>query len=521
MSGFDSIVIGGGSNGLSAATILARAGQSVLVVDRAAVPGGAATTGDIVPGYRCSRMAHLLRDTGGPELAELDPNKHGLAFARRAVPTVALTEDGRHVVIDGDAVRFADGAPHPEAEAWAALRARLIRFADKLSPLMRKAPIRLKGADLGQTATLAGLGFGIRRMGKRDSREFLRVLLSNAYDVLNDELSDPLLTGAIALDAVMGGHVGPRSPGTVLTLLYRMINGGGVHIPRGGMGAVSDAMAASAGAAGVVFRYGAEVRSIDIDGDHVSGIVLETGERIGAARVLSSLAPVVTARLTGPSPFDADLLRRMRNIRTKGCAAKVNLALSKAPYFKGLDNQLSGARLVVAPSQDAMERAFNRAKYGELPEAPILEITVPSLVDPTLVDGNGHVLSAIVQYVPHGLKTGWDDGARDALGRVVIDTLDRHAPGLSETIIGREIITPTDVEATTGAPGGHWHHGEMAADQMLMLRPALGIDQYALPVDGLFLCGASTHPGGDVTGIPGRNAARAVLDAAKTGRNAA
>lgn len=521
MSGFDTIVIGAGSNGLSAATHMARAGQSVLIVDQAAGPGGAAMVGEIAPGYRCSRMAHLLRDTAAPELAELDLEKHGLRFARRNVPTVALDEGGRHVVIEGGTLRHADGSAHPEAETWATLHARLVRFADALGPLMREAPIKLKGSGLGQAASLARLGFGVRRMGKADSREFLRILLSNVYDLLNDDLNDPRLTGAIALDAVLGGHVGPRSPGTVLTLLYRLINGGAAHIPEGGMGALSNAMAASAETAGVVARYDARVQSIEIDGDRVTGVVLDTGERIAGARVISSLAPIVTAGLTGPGPFDADMLRRIRNIRAKGCAAKVNLALSKAPRFTGLPDDLASARLVVAPSQDALEQAFNRAKYGEMPENPVMEITVPSLVDPSLTDGDGHVVSAIVQYVPNGLKEGWDEATRHALGRLVADALDRFAPGLSDDIVASEILTPADIEAVTGAPGGHWHHGEMAVDQMLMLRPALGIDQYALPVAGLFLCGASTHPGGDVTGVPGRNAARAVLASLKRGRAAA
>lgn len=521
MSGFDTIIIGAGSNGLSAATHLARAGQSVLVVEQASGPGGAAMAGEIAPGYRCPRMAHLLRDIAAPELADLGLEEHGLRFARRDIPTVALDPEGRHVVIHRGTLRYADGALHPEAEVWSVLYARLVRFADKLSPLMRKAPIKLKGSDLGQAASLASLGFGVRRMGKEDSREFLRVLLSNVYDLLNDDLSDECLKGALALDAVLGGHAGPRSPGTVLTLLYRLINGGAAHIPVGGMGAVSDAMAASAHAAGVVLRYGARVQSINIDADRVAGLTLDGGETIGCGRVLSSLAPIVTGRLTGPGPFDADMLRRMRNIRTKGCAAKVNLALSEAPRFAGLSDELQGARLVVSPSQDGMERAFNRAKYGEMPVDPVMEITVPSLVDSSLVAGGGHVLSAIIQYVPYGLKAGWDDKTRETLGDVVVEALKRYVPGISNTIVAREVLTPADIEAATGAPGGHWHHGEMAVDQMLMLRPALGIDQYALPVEGLFLCGASTHPGGDVTGIPGRNAARAVLNIVKQGRAAA
>ena len=215
--------------------------------------------------------------------------------------------------------------------------------------------------------------------------------------------------------------------------------------------------------------------------------------------------------LAGVEHFDAEMIRRARNIRSKGCTAKVNLALSTAPAVSGISDDLHKGRLVHAPSLAAMEKAFNRAKYGELPDSPILEVTIPSLADPGLVEGGGHVLSAVVQYVPYTLKQGWNDESREALADIVVDCLEGFAPGLKASVVARHVMSPADIEAETGAPGGHWHHGEMIADQMLMLRPAPGIERYALPVEGLFLCGSSTHPGGDVTGIPGCNAAKASM----------
>ncbi|HAJ20833.1 MAG TPA: NAD(P)/FAD-dependent oxidoreductase, partial [Rhodospirillaceae bacterium] len=200
-----------------------------------------------------------------------------------------------------------------------------------------------------------------------------------------------------------------------------------------------------------------------------------------------------------------------RHIRTKGAVAKVNLALSEAPKISGLDDSLSAARWVMAPSMDALELGYNGAKYGRLPDDVIFEAVVPSLSDPSITTGNRHVLSAIVQYVPYGLQQGWDSNSNSDLGDRVIAALDKVAPGLADSVTAREVISPQDIEVETGAPGGHWHHGELIADQMLMMRPAPGMERYALPVSGLYLCGASAHPGGDVTALPGLNAANAVL----------
>lgn len=509
----DTIIIGAGHNGLAAAATLAKSGQSVLVLEKSSVPGGAATNGEIAPGVTVPRMAHLLYGLGRPEIDALQLKQCGLDFAAVAIPTVSLSDDGRHVVIDGNDARFADGTPHPDSAAFAALRQRMIRYADKLSTLMRKPPPKLTDADWRQAASLASFAFGVRRMGETDMREFLRVVLSNAYDTILDEIEDGPLAGAFGVDSVLGGQVGPRAPGTILTLMYRHVAGGTKSLPKGGMGAVARAFEKAAITAGASVRYDAAVSELVIENDAVRGVRLADGTEIAAPRVISSLDPKSTMLLAGVGHFDAEMLRRVRNIRAKGCTAKLNLALSRPPEFSGLDDRLHGGRLVYAPSIATLERSFNPAKYGELPTDPILEITIPTVSDRSLAPDGTHVLSVVIQYVPYALKQGWSDEARQNLTDTVVATLNRFAPGIADNIIAGDLLTPVDIERLTGAPGGHWHHGEMTADQMLMLRPSPGIDRYALPISGLFLCGASTHPGGDVTGVPGRNAAQAILSA--------
>ncbi|MDW3206193.1 MAG: NAD(P)/FAD-dependent oxidoreductase [Alphaproteobacteria bacterium] len=508
---YDTIVIGAGHNGLAAAILLAKQGKSVLVLEKNAVPGGMAANGEIAAGVAGPQLAHLLGGLGKSEIDALDLKRHGLNFAARSIPTVVLDEGGRHILLDGDDASFADGVSHPDAEAFRALRKRMARFGDKLATLTHRPPPRLDGLDLGEAASLAKLAFGIRGMGKADAREFLRVLLSNAYDAILDEIDDGPLAGALGIDAVMGGHIGPRSPGTVLTMMYRLIGGGARHVPQGGVGGALRAFEKSAQAAGAEIRCGAGVRAISVEDDRVTGVVLEDGSEIAAGSVLSSLDPRSTMMLAGPAHFDAEMVRRIRKIRAKGCTAKVNLVLDAAPRFAGLTAGHMAGRLLVTPSLDRMELAFNRAKYGELPDDPVLEVTIPTLSDPSLARDGKHIVSVVVQYTPYELKEGWSDKTRAALADIVIDTLARYDSGLGGHVVGTQILTPMDIERMTGAPGGHWHHGEMIADQMLMLRPAPGIDRYALPVGGLFLCGASCHPGGDVTALPGCNAARIVL----------
>ena len=507
---YDAVVIGAGHNGLTAAAVLVRAGRRVLVVEKGEELGGAAANYEIAPGFQAPRYAHLLPAPPARLERELDLAAHGLTYARRDLPTLALAEDGNHALIDDNRARLLSGAAHPDAAAFAALRDRLVRFAGALAGKLLETPPRFERPDWRELAGLAKLGLDIRRLGAADAREFLRVLLSNAYDVILDEMPDGPLAGAFALDAVMGGHTGPRSPGTVLALLYRLAQGGARHLPQGGMGAYCAALARAAEARGAEIRRRAPVSALAIENDRVTGLVLQGGERIVAPLILSSLDAQATLRLAGVEHFDAEAVRRIRQLRCKGVTAKVNLALSALPAFTGVEPDALAGRLVLAPSVQAFESAFDAAKHGELPAQPPLEAVIPSLSDPSLAE-DGHVLSVVVQYAPYHLKGGWTEAARVRLGATVIERLEAFAPGLRRLVMAQDVLTPVDIERDTGAAGGHWHHGEMAVDQMLTLRPVNGLGRYALPVGGLYLCGAAAHPGGDVIGAAGRNAARQAM----------
>ena len=508
---YDTIVIGAGHNGLAAATLLAKAGQSVLVLEKGAQPGGAVGVTTFKDGNSVPRYAHSSIALGRQEIADLGLSRHGLTGREAPLSTLLLSDDGRHVFLDGASVAYADGSAHPDAASFAALRNRLSRFADKLAPLMTAPPPQLEGGDWREMVGLAGLAFGIRRLGAVDSREFMRVLLSNVYDTVLDEMDDSPLAALLGVDAILGGRQGPRAPGTVLTLLQRLRNGGNRIVPKGGMGTVASAFVEAAREAGVTVRCHAGVAAVLSEDDRVTGVETDGGERITCGRVLSSLDPMTTMRLTGVGQFDAEDVRRVRKIRTRGAAAKVNLSLSAMPNFTGASEKQAAGRILTAQGLGDLELTYNAVKYGEMPETPIMEIVLPGRRDADM----GATLSAIVQYVPYDLEGGWTASAKKTLESRVLDRLEKFAPGLTASVQEAEVLTPVDIETETGAPGGHWHHGELIADQMLMLRPVPGMDRYEMPVSGMYLCGASTHPGGDVTGLPGCNAARQVLKGLK------
>jgi len=334
------------------------------------------------------------------------------------------------------------------------------------------------------------------------------------HDLLEDRFRLPLLKGALALDAVLGTNYGPRSPGTVLTLLYRAAaapGAGRLAQPRGGLGALSEALARAAVSAGAAIRTDAVVERVLVREDRAAGVRLASGEEIASHTVVSSADPKTTfLGLLGPQHLDAGFVRRVSQLRSRGLTAKLHLALAQLPEFPGLTPAALRGRLLVAPSSDYIERAYNHAKYNEFSSAPMLEATIPTLADPALAPSGRHVLSVIVQYAPYVLAGGWA-GQRQRFADLVIDTLARYAPGLRDCVLASELLAPADIEREFRISGGHWHHAELALDQFFMVRPVPGATQYRSPLPGLFLCGAGCHPGGGVMGLAGRNAAQALI----------
>ena len=370
-------------------------------------------------------------------------------------------------------------------------------------------------ANLTDRINLMKLGLGMKMLGKDDMSELLRLALINMYDVMEENFDNELLKGLLSFDGVLGAHMGPRSPNTVFAYLYRRI--GDIHgyngsaVVKGGMGALGAAMADSARASGVEIRSSSPVEQVNLADGRVSGVTLVGGEVINAPLVVSNVDPKTTfEKLVGFRNVETGVVRRVSQIRMRSNVAKLHIALDSLPQFTGLDEAGTGQRLVIAPSMDYIEKAFNSAKYGEHSAAPAMDISIPTLHDPTLAPAGKHVLSAIVQFAPYDLKGGWESN-KEAFKQRLIGLLSEYAPGIEGKIVASELLTPVDLEQEFHMKGGHWHHGEISLDQVMMMRPFPGATQYGTPVDGLYLCGAGAHLGGGVMGLAGRNAAQEII----------
>ena len=504
------VIIGAGHNGLVCAAYLAKAGRKVTVLEAAGRVGGAAVTREFAPGFRVSAGAHLLYMLDSNVRKELALEASGLSFSQQNMQTTALAADGNHLQISGDSLQGAN-ISDKDRQAMKEYRRFMGRFAAVINRLNERIPPRIGTRDRTDWTSLAKLALNIRMLGKDDMREFLRIAGINIYDVLQENFDNPLLKGALSMDGVLGTNLGPRSNNSVFCALHRMSGLQGLATAKGGMGAVSEALANAARRHGADIRTSATVSHILMDGDRVAGVELHDGKQIAAATVISSADPKTTfLDLLGARNLEAGFVHKVKNIRMRGNAAKLHLALDGAPEFKGLNQKQLGDRLLIAPDMDYVEHAFNHSKYGDYSARPVAEITLPSVYDDSLAPPGKHVLSAVVQYAPYQLKAGWSE-KKDAFTEQVIDVLAAYAPGIRSQILHKELLTPVDIESEFRINGGHWHHGELALDQFLMLRPVPHAAQYASPVDGLFLCGAGSHPGGGVMGSAGRNAARAVL----------
>jgi phytoene dehydrogenase-like protein len=510
------IIVGAGHNGLVCAAYLAKSGRDVLVLEAGERVGGASITREFAPGYRVSACAHLLYLLDPGISRELNLASHGLKLARSGLKTVALAREGEHLVIDRGRIE-SGRVPDEDRAALAGYHARMLRFARVLAKQHNRRPPRILGGGRSEAIAAAMLGLDIRRLGRSDMREFLRVAGINIFDVLEESFDTPLLKGALALDAVLGTNLGPRSNNSVLSLLHRLSRqvadpGAGPDLPEGGMGAVAEALAAAARANGATVRTGAPVARITLDGGRVSGVELADGEMLQATTVVSNADPARTLlSLVGARHLEAGFAQRVHHIRSRGTAAKLHLALDGPPQFDRLPSQQAGERLLIAPDPVYVEHAFDASKYGACSPEPVLEITVPSIHDRSLAPEGRHVLSAVVQYAPFDPRASTDK-ARSAFLDRVLGVLEHYAPAIRRQVVASELLLPADIEREFRISGGHWHHGELALDQFLMLRPVPGAAQYAMPVDGLYLCGAGCHPGGGVMGSAGRNAARAVLN---------
>ncbi len=520
----DAVLIGGGHNGLVAATRMARSGMRVLVLEANEQAGGAAGEYEIQPGFRLPALAHMLPAFDRRAVRELKLGRYGLGSGIDEATTVSLLPDGGSLTLDPDAATTAAGLrtySARDAEAWPEFQRRLRAHTDALRPLLAGEPPRLDFADRRNLFALGRLGWSIRRRGRQQMRDLLQVITMNVADLLEDHFETDAVKGALALDAVLGTDHGPRSPNTVFTLLHRLA---GQRAPgtRPAAGTGSNrrrpvkALLEAAGAAGVEIRTGSAVKAIRVETGEVRGVELADGTRIDSPVVVSNADPVTTcSELVDADHLDADFRREIGAIRTRGTTGKVGFALDRLPELPqpASDGPL---RWVIAPSIGYVERAFDYVKYGEAVPEPALEITIPSLDDPDCAPSGQHVMSVNVAYAP--CTESFDP---DEMGKTVTAMIERHAPGFADTVLAREAWGPREIETRFGMRGGHWHHGDIALDQFFMVRPVPGFAQYRAPIEGLYLCGAGTHPGGGVTGTNGINAARAVLRDRRNRRRAA
>ncbi|MGO4624029.1 phytoene desaturase family protein [Ensifer sp. 2YAB10] len=512
MTSFDAIVIGGGHNGLTAATLLARSGRKVVVVEASDTLGGAARSYTFHPGYSSPGLAHIVNRLH-PEVASALSLESG---SEAAAPTVVLSPTGRHAVLRGGYGEAIDGVSEDEARRFQDLRGKLIFQAAILKRFLKRKPPEIGEMALADFATLAGAGLGLLRKGREESRDFLRMLLMNVADIADEYRTDDRLKALLAFDATLGIHLGPRSPTSLLGLYYRLtgemhgVTGAQVVAGAGGRSAAV-AFENAATRAGVAIRTGVQVSRIIADRGCASGVVLSTGETLEAGAIVSAIHPKATfLALTDAAEIGTGFRRAIGNIRSKGNVAKLDLALDRPPNFPGVAAADLRGRLVIARSIDHVEEAFNPAKYGAFSSDPVMEITLPSLGDPSLAPAGGCTLSALVEFAPYALADGWETG-KPAFQKIVLETLESYAPGLGVSIVATSLMTPLDIEARYNLPGGHWHHGELQADQLLVNRPVNAASGYATPLRGLYLASAGSHPGGGISGLPGLLAARQVL----------
>jgi len=521
------VIIGAGHNGLVTAFYLAKAGLRPIVLERRDQVGGAAITTELLPGFRVPTLAHAFGPLRPDVAHDLALTRRGIEVIEPGVVSFSPREDGRTLVVSRQvsetARHIARWSPR-DAALFPAFHGALMQGASLLADLAREIAPSIDRPNASELWHLVKTGRRFRGLGRPDAYRLLRMAPMPVADLAEDWFETDLLRAVISARGVFGTNLGPRSAGTVATLLFDAARNpaapGAPCFVRGGIGRLTEAMGAAAGEAGAEIRTGAEVAAIEADDGGVRGVRLATGEEIPADVVVSNADPKRTLiGLVDPVRLDPGFLLRVRNIRARGTVAKVNLALSGLPSFAAAADlpadlpaaQALAGRIVIAPGIDYVEQAFDASKYGEPPTRPCLECVIPTLTDPGLAPDGRHVMSVYVQYAPYDLRAGgWDD-AREALQRTVVETLAQYAPGLPALVLAAETITPADLERTYGFTGGHIHHGEMALDQLYVMRPLLGWAQHRTPIAGLYLCGAGTHPGGGISGANGANAARVVL----------
>jgi phytoene dehydrogenase-like protein len=516
---YDAVVVGAGHNGLVTAGYLARAGLRVVVVERAEEVGGLTRTLDLAPGYRAPGPIHAVGGLRRSVIRDLGLSSHGVRLVRPEVAAFAPDPEGGGIALSRDPHRASEEikARSPrDAEGFLTLDRRIRSVSSFLAYVAASTPPDLERPSLADALTGLTLGRAFRRLGERARREALRMLPMPAADLVGDFVKEDLLRALLAARGVSLTAIGPWAAGSGAWLLLRSVGGGGAAgdtaFAVGGPGALAGSLASAARAFGAEIRTGSEVVAVTTRGDRATGVALGSGEEIAGRAVVSSADPKRTLGLLDPEVAGPTLLWRARNLRAPGSVAKVNLALDGPVPFRGAEEEALSGRIVVAPGIDHLERAADDAKYGRISEEPFLEVTIPTLSDPSLAPDGGHVVSVLFHSAPGDLRKGrWDKRTRDRVGGRTVKALERYAPGISDRVVALQVLAPPDIQREFGPTNGCVLHLEPGLDQFFAWRPLLGHARHRLAIPGLYLAGSGAHPGGGVTGAPGANAAREIL----------
>ena len=526
---YDAIIIGGGHNGLVTAGYLSKAGLKTVVVERRTQLGGAASTEEVFPGY--------WADTGSFDaslfmkniISELGLEQYNLKVIGAPVLAFAPHSDSLPFILWRDtekAQQEINRLSPKDARQYPLFANKIAAMAGLLRDVWKLAPPNLPEINYGEIFSWLGVGRKLRRHGRREMMEFIRVLPMPLADYLDELFDNPWLKGVLGSQALLGSFQGPRSPGTMYNFLH-IASGAqagqarSCQLIRGGMGRLAEALASAARERGADIRLGSCVEKILIEAGQARGVVLESGDILYTRSVVSSLPPQYSFfDLVGTENLEVRFVQELKNIRYKGCTARIILGLEGMPHFRSASTReslikegtLLSGRIVVCPDLDYLEHAYDQAKYGEFSSHPYLEIVLPTMLDASLAPPGRHLMLINVQYAPYHLNIGsWDD-QRDNLTRTVLQMLEELAPGIGDLILHQLTLTPLDLEKRFGLPEGCIYHGQMSLDQQLFMRPVPGFRSYHTPINNLYLCGASSHPGGGVTGAPGYNAAHLIIN---------